>query len=101
VQRLKDARVEAEAEIEALKAAKKEEFLAFEKSIVSGLDEAVLEQTRATEAELLLTKVQAAAKRETVLQLLVDKVLAVQPALHPNALYKQGSQKSTDNGYYD
>lgn len=90
MQRLKDARNEAESEIEALKAAKKQEYLSFEQSIVTVLDESVKEQATRTEEELKRTEEMAARNREAVLRLLVEKVLDVQPALHPNALHKQG-----------
>ena len=89
VQRLKDARSEAEGEIEALKAAKKEEYQSYEQSIVNVLEESIKEQAKKTEEELRRTTELADKNREVVLKLLVDKVLDVQPTLHPNALHKQ------------
>ncbi len=89
VQRLKDARTQAEAEIEELKAKKKEEFIAYEKTVVSGLDETIVEQTRMTEVELGKTRSLAQSNREAILKLLIDKVLSVEPQLHPNALIKK------------
>lgn len=89
VQRLKDARNEAEGEIEALKAAKKEEFQNYEQSIVNVLEDSIKVQAKKTEEELRQAAELAAKNREVVLKLLVDKVLDVQPTLHPNALHKQ------------
>lgn len=85
MQRLKDARTEAEAEIEELKAAKKREYEAFDKSISSGIEDSFKEQDRLTAIELEKTQEMATKNREVVLKLLVEKVLSVEPSLHPNA----------------
>jgi V-type H+-transporting ATPase subunit G len=90
VERLKAARTEAAAEIEALRAAKREHFSQYEQAIISGLDEAIAEQSRLTEAELSVTLRQAEAKRQDVVRLLLDKVLAVEPKLHPNVALHLG-----------
>lgn len=82
---MKDARTEAEAEIEELKAAKKREYEAFDKSISSGIEDSYKEQDRITAVELEKTQEMAAKNKEAVLKLLVEKVLSVEPSLHPNA----------------
>lgn len=89
MQRLKDARAEAEAEIEALKLAKKQELMAHEQQIVADLEASIKEQAKFTEEELTKTLRMAEENREIVLKLLVEKVLDVQPKIHPNALLRK------------
>lgn len=85
MQRLKDARTEAAAEIEELKATKKRDYEAFDKSISSGIEDSCKEQERLTAGELEKAREMAERNQEVVLKLLVEKVLSVEPALHPNA----------------
>jgi V-type H+-transporting ATPase subunit G len=87
VERLKAARTQAEAEIEALKQSKKEQFALFEKSIVSGLEEAIIEHNKKEEQELKATLEMAQKNKDDVVKLLIEKVLNVQPQLHPNFLF--------------
>lgn len=84
VQRLKDARTEALAEIEALKQSKQAEFAAYEKSIVGDLEQTVSEFASQTEAQLVRVQEQGLAKADEVVEMLVGKVLNVEPAMHPN-----------------
>lgn len=85
MQRLKDARAEAEAEIEQLREERRQHFAAHEQSLIAGLNKHILEQNQTTEQELAHVAQQAAQHRAAVLAMLVDKVLDVKPSLHPNA----------------
>lgn len=89
VQRLKDARAEAQTEIEALKRAKQEEYEAFERSLLGGLDECVKEYARETEASLEEVKAVAGEKSPEMVKLLLETVNRVEPCPHPNTLIRQ------------
>ncbi|KND01820.1 V-type ATPase, G subunit [Spizellomyces punctatus DAOM BR117] len=85
VQRLKDARTEAQKEIEALKAQKNKEHADFEKQYTGSTDDIVSKANADTETQL--KEVTAAYNRNKAQ--VIDKLLAgivnVQPQIHQNA----------------
>lgn len=87
-QRLKDAVVEAEREIEQLKTTKRSELDSHEASL--GSSDAILAQDDAdTDQAIRDTLAKFEAARETVVQKLLAAVADVQPVLHVNAATKR------------
>ncbi|CAG8446955.1 16823_t:CDS:2 [Acaulospora morrowiae] len=89
VQRLKDARVEAAKEIEALKEQKNVEFQVFEAEARNWLHSGSSDQSSArvaAETELKLSSIQEAflTKKTVVIEKLLTAVTTVQPQLHRN-----------------
>lgn len=84
VQRLKDARTEAQKEIEALKAQKQAEYAAFEKSHLGTNDHIIGKFGTDAEEKLKEIKNLYEANKEEVLQNLINNVISVTAELHPN-----------------
>lgn len=88
VQRLKDARCEGQAEIEALKQSKNAEYQAYEKNILGSLDSSVQEYSRLTEDKLVAVRETCVSKKGDMVNLLVDAVCKVEPEMHCNAVLR-------------
>lgn len=85
VQRLKDARHDAQREIEALKRLKQEEYTLYERSVMGSLDETVAQYGRETATKLEEIKRTGEEKCEEVAKVLLETVLKVEPQMHRNA----------------
>ncbi|EPZ36009.1 V-type ATPase [Rozella allomycis CSF55] len=88
VQKLKDAKTEAQKEIEALKAQKEQEFNSFESNYVGSTDEAVLAVENQIQQKLQEIRLQFDQNREKVIQKMLQVVSTVQPTFHVNAIPK-------------
>ncbi|KAJ3167759.1 H(+)-transporting V1 sector ATPase subunit G [Geranomyces variabilis] len=84
-QRLKDARSEAQKDIEALKAAKNKEFADYEKQYAGSSDDTVAKANASTEEELKGVNVLYAKNKQQVIEKLLGGIVNVQPKIHPNA----------------
>ena len=85
VQRLKDARREAQLEIEALKQVKHEEYLEYERSVLGSLDVTIAECAQETATTLEEIRKTATEKSKDAVEAVLDAVLAVKPAIHLNS----------------
>ncbi|KAI9101368.1 H+-ATPase G subunit-domain-containing protein [Phlyctochytrium arcticum] len=84
VQRLKDARTEAQKEIEQLKAQKTKEFQDFEKQYSGSSDDVVSNANAQTEVQLKEVQTLYEKNKEQVIQKMLDGILNVQPKIHAN-----------------
>ncbi|KAI8586046.1 H+-ATPase G subunit-domain-containing protein [Geranomyces variabilis] len=84
-QRLKDARSEAQKDIEALKAAKNKEFAEYEKQYAGSSDDTVSKANASTEEELTAVNALYAKNKQQVIEKLLGGIVNVQPQIHPNA----------------
>ncbi|KAI8817553.1 H+-ATPase G subunit-domain-containing protein [Fimicolochytrium jonesii] len=84
-QRLKDARTEAQKEIEALKAQKNKEFVEFEKQYGGNTDETVTKANAETEEQLKEVNTLYQKNKQQVIEKLLSGIVNVQPQIHPNA----------------
>lgn len=85
MQRLKDARHEAQLEIEALKQAKHEEYLEYERSVLGSLDATMAECAAETATKLEEIRRIAQERSAEAVKLLLDTVTSLEPQLHLNA----------------
>ena len=85
VQRLKDARAEAQKEIETLKRTKQEEYAAYERSVLGSLEGTVQEYTRETQCKLEEIRQIAGEKEGEVVKLLLGTVTKVESHIHRNS----------------
>jgi len=90
VQRLKDARSEAQKEIDAYKQAKEAEFTKIEKEKKTLIDTAQERVDKETATRLITVKDSFAENRDAVVKKLLERVILVEPKLHRN-LKKEGS----------
>jgi len=90
VQRLKDARAEAQKEIDAYRHAKEHEFAEIEKEKKALIDVAQQRVDKDTEAKLATVKDSFSKNKNAVVEKLLDRVILVEPKLHRN-LKKEGS----------
>ncbi|KAI8916753.1 hypothetical protein PhCBS80983_g04442 [Powellomyces hirtus] len=84
-QRLKDARSEAQKDIEALKAQKNKEFSEFEKQNGGGSDDTVAKANAETEQQLKEVNALYAKNKAQVVDKLLSGIISVSPQVHPNA----------------
>ncbi|KIY52780.1 V-type ATPase [Fistulina hepatica ATCC 64428] len=84
IQRLKDARFEADKEIEAYKKSKEAEFKAYEASHAGATSEVQAAVDRETEVKLANIAASYEANKEKVVKKLMDRVVLVKPELHRN-----------------
>ncbi|KAJ3005719.1 H(+)-transporting V1 sector ATPase subunit G, partial [Thoreauomyces humboldtii] len=84
-QRLKDARSEAQKDIEALKAQKNKEFADYEKQYGGNTDEAVTTANAETEEQLKEVTTLYNKNKQQVIEKLLAGIVNVQPEIHPNA----------------
>ncbi|KAF8329526.1 H+-ATPase G subunit-domain-containing protein [Cantharellus anzutake] len=89
VQRLRDARSEAQKEIDEYRQSKEAEFASIESGKQSLIDGAQLQADKETEAKLAIVKESFAKNREAVVQKLLDRVILVEPKLHRNLRKEQ------------
>ncbi|TPX72622.1 hypothetical protein SpCBS45565_g00286 [Spizellomyces sp. 'palustris'] len=85
VQRLKDARTEAQKEIEALKAQKNKDFADFEKQYTGSTDDIVSKANADTETQLKEVTAAYNKNKAQVVEKLLSGIVNVQPQVHPNA----------------
>lgn len=85
MQRLKDARNEAQKEIENLKREKADEYAAYEKNVMAGLETTFEEYAKETTIKLEQVKSTSEQHKEQVVKELLNLVMQVEPAVHPNA----------------
>ncbi|GAA6055101.1 hypothetical protein JCM3770_001799 [Rhodotorula araucariae] len=83
-QRLKDARGEANKDIEALRAKKDAEFRAFEDAHSGDSSSSATEVQRATDESLAQIEASFAQSRTAVVDDLLARVVEVEPKLHRN-----------------
>lgn len=86
VERLKEARNEAAAEVAALKRAKNEEYAAFEQEILKSLEADVAAALETTTSDLQQMREAVKGKMDAASQFLVDSVCTITPNLHVNYL---------------
>ncbi|CAK9782086.1 V-type ATPase [Cutaneotrichosporon oleaginosum] len=84
VQKLKDARTEAAKEIEEYKAQKEAEFNKFESEHTSHKSTSQSTIDESTKKQLAEVEDSMKKNRGAALQKVVDRVLSVEPKLHPN-----------------
>lgn len=84
IERLKAARAEALAEIEELKRHKMEEYAAYERQVLSTLDQAGTDVKLRIESQLRETEEKAKQHKKQIVALLLEKVLSVKPQPHQN-----------------
>lgn len=84
VKRLKDARTEADGEIEAYRNAKDQEFSAFQSSHAGSTQDAQSVIDRDTDEKLDQITGAYNTHKDEVLRKLLDRVVLVQPELHRN-----------------
>jgi len=90
VQRLKDARLEAQKEIDAYKQAKEAEFAKIEKEKKALIDAEQQRVDKETEVRLVTVKDSFTENKDAVVNKLLERVILVEPKLHRN-LKKEGS----------
>ncbi|KAI8893719.1 H+-ATPase G subunit-domain-containing protein [Globomyces pollinis-pini] len=86
VQRLKDARQEAQKEIEALKQQKNQEFIEYEKKYAGDSGDSVKQAQVETKKQLELIGADFAKNKDTVIQKLLETIGKCEPVIHPNVL---------------
>lgn len=84
VEKIKEARSEAASEIEALRAAKQEEFVVYEREILGSLQTGLHQVEQETEIKLEETKRLAKLKQDEVVKLLLCAVTECDPRRHWN-----------------
>jgi V-type H+-transporting ATPase subunit G len=84
VQKLKDARTEAEKEIELLKQQKIQEYKDYEKSVLGSLDESMQEYRIETESKVKEVERLGQEKTPEMVQLLLGSITKVETSLHQN-----------------
>lgn len=84
VQRLKDARNEAQKEIETLKQGKAEEYAAYERSVMVGLEATIEEYARDTAGKLEQVKSTGESHMEEVIGELLKTIIDVETTICPN-----------------
>nr|GAT46755.1 vacuolar ATP synthase subunit [Mycena chlorophos] len=84
VQKLKDARSEAQREIDEYKKSKEDEFKAFEASHAGTTSSAQTAVDKETEASLKTITASYNKNKEEVVKKLLDRVVLVKPELHRN-----------------
>ncbi|KAL3897746.1 MAG: hypothetical protein SGCHY_003211 [Lobulomycetales sp.] len=89
IQRLKDARTEAAKDIEALKAAKNADFVAFESQYAGSSDSAVQKVDADTAVRLKENDATYSKHKPVVLEKLLKAIVAVEPKVHENIKYEQ------------
>lgn len=85
VQKLKDAKTEANKEIEALKAKKQAEYAQSEKDYSGSIDSSVVKLEKETEVKLRAMDELMAQKKGAVIEKLLATVVNVEPKIHINA----------------
>jgi len=89
VKRLKDARTEADEEIEAYRKAKEQEFSAFQSSHAGSTQDAQSIIDKETDEKLGHITDAYSTHKDDVLKKLLDRVVLVQPELHRNLQKRQ------------
>jgi len=84
VQRLKDARSEAQKEIDEYRRSKDAEFAKIEEKTRGSTASAQTEVDRETETKLLTVKEAFNKNKDAVVKKLLDRVILVEPKLHRN-----------------
>ncbi|VDB88653.1 unnamed protein product [Peniophora sp. CBMAI 1063] len=84
VQRLKDARTEAQKEIDEYRKSKEDEFNAFQSSHKGTNESAQVEIDKQTAVQLQAITDRYNAHRDEVVKKLLDRVVLVEPQLHRN-----------------
>ncbi|KAJ1498676.1 H(+)-transporting V1 sector ATPase subunit G [Coelomomyces lativittatus] len=84
VDRLKDARKEAEKEISALKQQKLAEYGKFEKEFAGSSDASTNLVNAETETKLTQTQTSFELHQDEVVNILLNTVVTCEPKLHPN-----------------
>ena len=85
VQKLKDAKTEANKEIEALKAKKQAEYAQSEKDYSGTVDSSIDKLEKETEVKLKAIKELVDQKKGAVIEKLLSTVVNVEPKVHINA----------------
>ncbi|KAJ3338703.1 H(+)-transporting V1 sector ATPase subunit G [Kappamyces sp. JEL0680] len=85
IQRLKDARAEAQKEIETLKAQKNQEFIEYEKKYAGDTGENVKEAERETIKQLEVIASDFAKNKQSVIAKLLQTIGECKPQIHANA----------------
>lgn len=85
MQRIKDARAEAQQEIESLKKSHHESYLAYEKEILGSLDAEVAKYAEETVKKIEEVKKTGEEKSPEIVKLLLETVVKVDAKIHPNA----------------
>ncbi|KAF8489317.1 V-type ATPase [Gautieria morchelliformis] len=84
VQRLKDARAEANREVEEYKRQKEQEYKAFESKHAGSTQYSQSRVDKETDAKIAAIESAYQGRKEAVVQLLLDRVVLVKPELHRN-----------------
>lgn len=82
---MKDARNEAQAEIETLKAEKAEEYAAYERAVLGSLEGSVAEYAKETAIRLEEVRRTGEAQLPAVATRLLEAITTVEPRIHVNA----------------
>lgn len=82
---MKDARNEAQAEIEALKSEKVEEYTAYERAVMGSLEGAVAEYAKETAIRLEEVQRTGEAQLPVVVSRLLEAITKVEPRMHVDA----------------
>jgi V-type H+-transporting ATPase subunit G len=85
VQKLKDAKTEANKEIEALKAKKQAEYAQSEKDYSGSIDSSISLLEKETELKLKAMNEIISQKKGAVIEKLLANVVNVEPKIHINA----------------
>lgn len=84
MQRLKDARAEAQKEIEQLKQQKIAEYKEYERSVLGSLDVAMQEYAVETEEKVRQVQRVGQEKEGEIVEMLIEFVTKVEPKVHQN-----------------